>query len=681
MQSRLRELRSRFSSRAEEIRRQVLAPKKTSSEHELDSEEEVSTTIALTATFELNIDDPGGKGDTYGLWHHPARSLHVRRPDCLLDVSPQKRPFVKTADKRLAYIAIDDGGDIGADKSAAETVEIIGQEFSVPTTWRIPLPQWLPTPKEILTATLAPGSVLCLVWMFLVFLSFIYNAVTIPLREAFDTFDTKDHMHLWLVMDCSADVIYVLDVLVFKPRLHFIDGGIVKFPILVEFFDRTDQRVNVGFAVRLAKTLIYMIYIIHVECCGYYAFNRIQGLNATSWSIGQHKNNPYIYSFYVATKMATSIGNLPHATNPPEFLFMTTYWLTGVYVSAILIGQVIDILDNERADREAYKKLMNNTLSYMKQLRAPEADVDKVRTWFMFNWNQQKTLDENLLIETLPFKLKTDLLINVHFQTLSKDCERTMISDLICKLKPVLFLPGAIICQKGEVGLEMYIVKHGFVEVVGGPDNSLVFVTLKEGSVFGEISLLAFSGKNRRTATVRSKGYSTLFRLTKKDFEEAMKNYPAAYKLLVRRAHKMLNKDKKKAAEAAHKEEQAAAAAGKKDGKGVGSNAAEDSDDEDNKAIEVIKEHAYQADMKTVADEVIRKKSMYRRFPKPTRRPKSTHSLSIPEARSTDSSHHSENVQTANKVDISPLNSETLNEDISSLPDEADNTLSSDALC
>ncbi|VDM04322.1 unnamed protein product [Schistocephalus solidus] len=258
--------------------------------------------------------------------------------------------------------------------------------------------------------------------MFIVFLSFIYNAVTIPFREAFDTFDTEDYMHIWLVMDCSADAIYVLDILIFKPRFRFIDGGIVKldiislvpldllsfifgrpracfrilrllkFPILVEFFDRTDQRVSVGFAVRLAKTLIYMLYIIHVECCGYYVFNRIQGLNATSWSIGQRSNNPYVYSFYIATKMATSIGNLPHATNPPEFIFMTTYWLTGAYVSAILIGQVIDILDNQRADREAYKKLMNNTISYMKQLRAPEADVEKVRTWFMFNWNQQKTL-------------------------------------------------------------------------------------------------------------------------------------------------------------------------------------------------------------------------------------------------------------------------------------------------
>lgn len=48
----------------------------------------------------------------------------------------------------------------------------------------------------------------------------------------------------------------------------------------------------------------------------------------------------YIYSFYVATKMATSIGNLPHATNSLEFIFMTVYWLSGVYISAILIGQV-----------------------------------------------------------------------------------------------------------------------------------------------------------------------------------------------------------------------------------------------------------------------------------------------------------------------------------------------------
>ncbi|KAL3090323.1 hypothetical protein niasHS_006775 [Heterodera schachtii] len=454
------------------------------------------------------------------------------------------------------------------------------------------------TPSRLLPSHIDTFGSFYVGWLSFVLVAFLYNAFVIPLRCSYP-YQTSSNLRLWLLCDYTADLIYLLDLVLVKPRMtfmrdgivvkassdmlsHYFQSGVFKLDLLSllpldalyfftgpvsawrfcrlfklnsfwEFFDLLDSAFSNPYAVRIAKTFFYMIYIIHCNSCVYYvlsawqAFGQIPYFYKGKWYLNKwvynNEGNAYIRCFYFTAAVATSTGNNPMPTNVVEYLYMTFSWMMGVFVFALLLGQIRDIVSNANKNNEEFRTTMDKALSECKRLDLPEHLTARVRSWFLYTWERQRTLEEKKLVEKLPLKLQTDLALSVHYSTLGKvklfqDADRAFLRDLVLRLRPAIFLPGDMICRKGDVGKEMYIVNNGILEVVGGEHNELVFATLAEGSVFGEISLLAIGGNNRRTANIRSKGYSTLFVLSKEELNDVIKDYPDAQQLLKKKARK-----------------------------------------------------------------------------------------------------------------------------------------------
>jgi CRP-like cAMP-binding protein len=154
----------------------------------------------------------------------------------------------------------------------------------------------------------------------------------------------------------------------------------------------------------------------------------------------------------------------------------------------------------------------------------------RVIQWYDYLWTHKRDMDEEKLFARLNDNFKAEIAIHVNLETLIKvemfqDCDPGFLNDLVLKLKPSICSPGDFICRQGERGREMYIVNKGCVEVLD--EMETILATLKAGSHFGEISLLNMKGiGDRRTASVRSVGFTDLFRLSKDDLDEVLLFYP-----------------------------------------------------------------------------------------------------------------------------------------------------------
>lgn len=195
-----------------------------------------------------------------------------------------------------------------------------------------------------------------------------------------------------------------------------------------------------------------------------------------------------------------TIGEMPSPEINSEYLFVIVDCLVGVLIFATIVGSVTSVISNSNVARTDFQRRMDSVRRYIAFHKVDRKLETRVIKWFEYLRENEQTIlgGEAAVLEGLPEKLKAEIAMNVHLETLKrvaifKECESGLLAELVLSLRLVVFGPGDYICRKGDIGKELYIIKRGILTVVDD-DETTVYASLTDGTVFGEISILNIPG-------------------------------------------------------------------------------------------------------------------------------------------------------------------------------------------
>ena len=229
----------------------------------------------------------------------------------------------------------------------------------------------------------------------------------------------------------------------------------------------------------------------------------------------------------IATLATVGYGDIV-ATTIPQMLYACCIMISGVAFFGYILSNIATLMLRLDAAKQHQEEMRDRVEYFMRYHAVPPALRQRVRAYFKYLWSSRHGYDDVEVFESLPRNLRADLALHLHRDLLAKvpvlkDASPEVIRDLVITLRPMVCVPGDIVCRKGAAGDEMYFIVHGEVEVLD--DNDGVLARLHDGDFFGEMALLT---DNPRNATARTASFCDLYVLARDSFKQVAVRYPCS---------------------------------------------------------------------------------------------------------------------------------------------------------
>jgi CRP-like cAMP-binding protein len=246
----------------------------------------------------------------------------------------------------------------------------------------------------------------------------------------------------------------------------------------------------------------------------------------------------YAASMYWAlTTMSTiGYGDIKSITNVERFVSIVIM-LVGSVIFGIVIGGMQNLMKQINSVRHRAVEKMDWVKAMLRDRRVPKWLLHKVARYYSHFLIEcyDVTTERRILNELCP-PLRTEILLflnahiieSIHF---FRGQDSTFIASVCKLLKPCFFAPQDWIFKEGELGLEMYFMQTGKVDILCFVDSEEVLLeTLEYGSYFGEVAIL-LDGL-RREASAKAVSFCAMFSFTKLALSQLLEMYPDVSKTM-----------------------------------------------------------------------------------------------------------------------------------------------------